>query len=80
MEPYEFSAAGDKYQIVVEGAQHFSFGGDRPEGAGGEAPTYVKAASAAFWDFCLNGAGQGKTWLEDGFLEFADGAATLAFK
>ena len=78
MEPYEFSPAGDKYQMVVEGAQHFSFGGDRPDG--GDAPTYVKAASSAFWDFCLNGAGQGKTWLEDGFLEFADGAATLAFK
>ncbi len=77
MEPYEFSPAGDKYQMVINDAAHSSFGGDRPDG---DAPTYVKAASTAFWDFCVNGAGQGKTWLENGFLDFADGAATLAFK
>ena len=76
LEPYEFSAAGDKYLIVIEGASHGQFGGDVPS----DAPAYVKTASVAFWDSCLNGAREGKAYLEDGFIKFADGAATIEFK
>ena len=79
LEPYRLSPAGDKYLIVIDGATHNAYGGDRDAG---DAPQYVKAASTAFWDACLKGSEGGYRYLEseDGFRAFADGAATLSFK
>lgn len=74
MEPYELSAAGNKYLVVIEGAAHPDFGGDTESNA----PNYVKAASAAFWDSCLNGTRQGYDYLADGFADFAAGSATIS--
>ena len=76
MEPYRLSPEGNKFQIIIEGATHIEYGGDIP----GDAPKYVKAASAAFFDFCLNGTAEGKSYLQAGFSRFANGAAAISFK
>ena len=77
MEPFRLSPAGNKFEVIIEDATHMSYGGDRP----GTAPPYVKAASTAFWDFCLHDSVAGKTYLEqDGFMRFAKDGATISFK
>lgn len=79
LEPYRLSPAGDKYLVVIDRATHNAYGGDRGPG---DAPTYVKAASTAFWDACLKGRNGGYRYLagEDGFRGFAGAAATLRLK
>ena len=77
LEPYSLSAPGNKFQIVIKDATHQSYGGDSP----GTAPPYVKAASTAFLDFCLNDSAAGKAYLEQsGFRNFAKDGATISFK
>lgn len=79
MEPYELSPAGERYLLVIEGANHQDFGGDRP---GTRAPVFVEAASAAFWDGCLKGDAAGREYLRQsaGFARWAGSAATIRFK
>ena len=79
LEPYKFSPPGDKYLIVIKGATHNAYG---ETGPGNDAPMYVKAASAAFWDACLRGSETAKAYLssEDGFRRFARKGATLSMK
>jgi predicted dienelactone hydrolase len=79
MEPYRLSPAGEKYLVVIEGATHNSYGGG---GGAGNVPTYVKAASTAFFESCLRGSAAAVDYLtgEDGFREFAGDSATIEFK
>ena len=78
-EPYLFSPAGSKYLINIDDATHNAYSGDR---ATSDAPVYVKAASAAFWDACLNGSGDAYRYLtgENGFRKLIEGEATFSFK
>jgi predicted dienelactone hydrolase len=78
-EPYLLSPSGSKYLINIDDATHNAYSGD---GAPGDAPTYVKAASAAFWDSCLNGSAEAEQYLtgETGFRRFIEGEATFSFK
>lgn len=79
MEPYNLGPGGDKYLVVIEDASHGQFGGDD---ASSDAPDYVKAATAAFWDHCLRGEPGGREYLlePEGFAAFAGGRATLEAK
>lgn len=77
MEPYRLSSPNDKFQIIIDGATHQSYGGDGE----GTAPYYVKPASTAFLDFCLNDSSLGRNYLENGgFATFAKDGATISFK
>ena len=76
-QPYQLSPAGNKYEVIIEDATHFGYGGDRES----DAPRYVKAASTAFWDACLHDAAAGRRFLrEGGFSGFAGDAATITYK
>jgi predicted dienelactone hydrolase len=72
-EPYRFSPPGDKYLMVIAGANHGAYGSER---AGNTAPSYVNAATTALWDYCLKGSAQGKAYLDnpDGLRAFAAGS------
>ncbi len=62
-EPYAYSPPGDKYLVVIDGANHLSFGGGL--GARSEDTTRcVKLASTAFWDSYLKGAADAKKYLQ----------------
>lgn len=78
-EPYLFSPEGQKYLINITDATHGAYSGD---GAASDAPAYVKAASVAFWDACLNGSATAHRYLngEDGFRRFAEGEVMMSFK
>jgi predicted dienelactone hydrolase len=76
-QPYQLSPVGNKYEVIIEDATHFGYGGDRES----DAPRYVKAASTAFWDACLHDAAAGRRFLrEGGFSGFAGDAATITYK
>ena len=79
MEPFRLGPPGDKYLVVIEDASHGQFGGDDPAS---DAPAYVKAATAAFWDHCLRDDPEGRAYLREpeGFPAFAGGRATLEAK
>jgi predicted dienelactone hydrolase len=77
-EGYRLSPTGNKYLVVIEGANHGAYG---ESGPGNDAPRYVKAAATAFWDACLRGSEKGKAYLSgDGFRRFAGNAATISAK
>ena len=63
--PFERSPPGDKYLLVIEGANHVSFGGrlGRLRG-GGDAPGLTKALSLAFFDAFLKKDSDAKKWLD----------------
>lgn len=59
---------GDKYELVLDGAEHSAFG-DRPlpGETGRRNPNHhrvILALSTAFWDAYLRGDGDAKAWLE----------------
>lgn len=76
MQPYQRSPVGNKYEVIIEGAEHFSYGGD----SGGNATPFVKAASTAFWDACLHDAETGRGFLRSDFNSFAGDAAAITYK
>jgi dienelactone hydrolase len=51
-EPYAFSPPGSKYLVVIDGANHLSFGGGLG-GRGSEITDVVKLTSTLFWDAFL---------------------------
>jgi predicted dienelactone hydrolase len=62
-EPFKYSAPGDKYLVVIDGANHLSFGGGL--GARSEETTRcVKLASTGFWDAYLKGSADAKKYLQ----------------
>ncbi len=66
-EPYKYSPAGDKYLVVIDGANHFSFGG----GLGtrdGSITDIVKLCSTTYWDAYLKESGSAKKYLKSDLL------------
>jgi len=61
-EPFKFSAAGDKYLVFIEGANHVSFGG----ATSGHITDAVKAGTLAFWNAYLKEDAAAKTSLSKG--------------
>ncbi len=66
-EPYKYSPAGDKYLVVVDGANHLSFGGGL--GArGGDVTDTVKLCSTHYWDAYLKKSEASKKYLQSNEL------------
>jgi predicted dienelactone hydrolase len=67
-EPFKYSPAGDKYLVVIDGANHLSFGGGL-----GARNAYitdaVKLSSTHFWDSYLKGTETAKKYLQSDQLE-----------
>ncbi len=86
-EPYNFSPAGDKYQLFIEDAVH-GLGGiagaQRTVNSAADNPAhrdYIKTASLAFWDAYLKQDKAALAWLKsDGLERFGKGAVTFSKK
>jgi dienelactone hydrolase len=77
-EPYAFSPPGSKYLVVIDGANHFSFGGGL--GARGSGVTdVVKLTSTLFWDAFLKDSEPARTYLQSDELP-ADAGGSYAFE
>ena len=62
-EPYKYSPTGDKYLVVIDGANHLSFGGGL--GArGGDITDIVKLCSTHYWDAFLKDSEASKKYLK----------------
>jgi hypothetical protein len=86
-EPFDLSPPKDKHLLVIEGANHFSFGGGPAQGGllgqGADAfSPLVKASSTAFWDASLKNLPEAKAFLKaDGELvNFARKTAEFSVK
>ncbi|CAN5479454.1 hypothetical protein BH11PLA2_BH11PLA2_47690 [soil metagenome] len=85
-EPFDLSPKGDKYLLIVEGANHFSFGGGPSSvtrlggGTVALATNVVKTSSTAFFDAYLKGDKKAQEFLVDGLAKFAGAKATLTSK
>ena len=66
-EPYLYSPPGDKYLVVIDGANHFSFGGALGMRAG-EITDIVKLCSTNYWDAYLKGSPSAKEYLRSNKL------------
>lgn len=65
MVPFERSPPGDKYLLVIEGANHVAFGGRlRGLRGGADAPVLTKTLSLAFLDAFLKKDADAKAWLD----------------
>ena len=77
-EPYTFSPPGAKYLVVIDGANHFSFGG----GLGvrsSDVTDVVKLTSTLFWDAFLKDSKTARAYLQsDQLLE--DAGRSYAFQ
>lgn len=62
-EPYELSPPGDKYLVVIEGANHFSFGGRLGARSAGVTDV-VTVLSTHFWDAYLKDSEASKQYLQ----------------
>jgi len=62
-EPYKYSPKGDKYLVVIDGANHFSFGGSVGR-LGGDFSESVKLCSTHFWDAYLKNSEVSKKYLQ----------------
>jgi hypothetical protein len=65
MEPFEYSGSGGKFLVVIDGANHFSFGGQLgPRGT--KVVDCVKSVSTHFWNSYLkNSEASGKVIMSD---------------
>lgn len=65
-EVYEALPAGDKYQLVFEGGNHFAFSdtGFLDEKRQSHHHPAIQQISTQFWDACLKGDAAAKTWLQ----------------
>lgn len=86
-EPFDLSPPKDKYLLIIEGANHFSFGGGPAQGGllgrGADAfSPLVKASSTAFWDAYLKNLPEAKGFLkaDGGLVKFAGKKAELSVK
>jgi predicted dienelactone hydrolase len=63
--PFDRSPPGDKYLLVIEGANHISFGGRLPRLRGSaDAPGLTKTLSLAFLEALLKKDADAKAWLD----------------
>lgn len=73
-EPYTFSPPGSKYLVVIDGANHFSFGGGLGERSS-DVTDVVKLTSTLFWDAFLKDSQTAQDYLQsDHLLEDAGGS------
>jgi predicted dienelactone hydrolase len=63
-EPFKFCPAGDKYLVLIEGANHVGFGGAQP----GIIFDAVKTSTLAFWNAYLKDDATSKTALTTGAI------------
>jgi len=93
LDPYQLSAAGDKFAVFIEGASHVSLtglsaepgavlpkAGKKPTTAEAEVAIFqdVKAATLAFWEAYLNGNAGARAFLAgDGLAQESDNRAQL---
>lgn len=79
-EPHAFSPPGDKYLVVIDGANHFSFGGALgPRGA--EITDVVKLGSTRFWDAWLKNSQSARDYLKsERLIEDSGGTCTFEKK
>lgn len=77
-EPYEFSPPGHKYLVVIEGANHFSFGG-RLGGRSSGITDAVNALSTHFWDAYLKDSKLSREYLHSD-RPAQESGGSLAFK
>lgn len=72
-EPYKYSPVGDKYLIVIEGANHMSYGGALRIRGGG-VTEIVNFCTTKYWDAYLKNSQEAKEYLQSGKLlkDFAD--------
>ena len=76
-EPFKYSPAGHKFLVIIDGANHFSFGGGLG-GRGGGVTDIVKLCSTHFWDAYLKDSEAAKKYLQsDQLVEDADGRCTF---
>ena len=79
-EPYTFSPPGAKYLVVIDGANHFSFGGGLGVRSSGVTDV-VKLTSTLFWDAHLKDSKTARAYLQsDQLLEDAGGSYSLERK
>jgi len=85
--PFDKMTPGDKYLLVMKGADHMTFNGQperRRDNRQDEADTidpYVQAATLAFWDVYLRGDAEARRWLgEGGFGTWLAGHGEFASK
>jgi dienelactone hydrolase len=64
-EPYELSPPGDKYLVVIDGANHFSFGGRLGPRSSGVTDA-VNACSTHFWNAYLKDSRESRGHLQSG--------------
>lgn len=64
-EPYRLSPPGDKYLVVIDGANHFSFGGRLGARAAGVTDA-VNVLSTHFWDAHLKDSRAAREYLQSG--------------
>jgi predicted dienelactone hydrolase len=87
-EPFDLSPKGDKFLLIVDGANHFSFGGGPSDvarfgaGIGGVAvaTNFVKTSSTAFFDAYLKGDIKAQAFLAEGLTKHAGNKATVTTK
>ena len=86
-EPFDGSPPKDKYLLVIDGANHFSFGGGPALGGGrllggADYAPLVKSSSLAFWDAYLKNLEDAKTYLkaDGGLSRFVGDKAKLSAK
>ena len=79
-EPYNYSPTGDKYLVVIEGANHVSFGGGL--GIRGNGITdIVKLCTTHYWDAYLKKSDAAKDYLQsDKLVRDAAGRCTIETK
>jgi predicted dienelactone hydrolase len=81
--PFDRSQPGDKYEVLIQGANHMSFISDRTLVAGNAARAeatldYTNSASLAFWDAYLKNEPAAKGYLQTDALESSShGAVTI---
>jgi len=79
-EPYKYSPKGDKYLVVIDGANHFSFGGSVGR-LGRDVTESVKLCSTHFWEAYLKDSEVSKKYLQsEKFVKDAGGKFTVERK
>ena len=77
-EPYQFSPKGDKFLVVIDGANHLSFGGGLGPRASAPAEV-VKLCSIQYWDAYLKDSAAAKKYLQSDRLA-KDSGGKCAFE
>jgi len=79
-EPFDLSAAGDKYHVCYEGGHHGSFSGEFARDANSKTIyKHCQSLTLAFWNGCLKDDVKAKEWLQsDAAREGSNGLAEIS--